>query len=102
MAAGAKWHLRFIPHALLRMVQRGISLKAVADLFRRFVEAFSASELIIVTGPYTIFGRTEPRGKLITLRADVDVVTDESGQAHAVTVLVGWAYDVETIAVGPV
>ena len=102
LTAGASWHLRFIPHALLRSVQRGVSPNAVADLFRRFVEASSASELIIAAGPYTIFGRTEPRGKLITLRADVDVVTDESGQAHAVTVLVGRADDVETIAVGPV
>lgn len=84
------------------MIQRGISQSAVTDLFRRFVEACSASQLIITTGPYTIFGRTEPRGRLITLRADVDVVTDESGEAHSVTVLVGRGDDVETIAVGPV
>ena len=62
-AAGAKWQLR-ITHALLRMVQRGISQTSVAELFRRFVEPYSASEQVIVTGPYTIFGRT--RGKLIT------------------------------------
>ena len=102
VAAGTSWRLRFIPHALLRMVQRGISPSAATDSFRRFVEACSASQLIIITGPYTIFGRTEPRGKLITLRADVDVVMDGSGQAHVVTVLVGRGDDVETIAVGPV
>jgi hypothetical protein len=32
-AAGAKWQLRIIPHALLRMVQRGISQIGVAELF---------------------------------------------------------------------
>jgi hypothetical protein len=99
-AAGAKWQLRIIPHALLRMVQRGISQTGVSELFRRFVEAYSASEQVIVTGPYTIFGRT--RGKLITLRADVDLSLDESGEAHAVTVLVGRGDESETIAVGPV
>ena len=30
LTAGASWHLRFIPHALLRSVQRGISPNAVA------------------------------------------------------------------------
>ena len=39
VAAGTSWRLRFIPHALLRMVQRGISPSAATDLFRRFVEA---------------------------------------------------------------
>jgi len=70
-ATGAEWQLRIIPHALLRMVQRGISQTSVAELFRRFVEFYSTSEQVIVTGPYTIFGRTS--GKLITLRADVDL-----------------------------
>jgi hypothetical protein len=102
MAVGASWRLRFIPHALLRMVQRGISQSAITDLFRRFVEACSVSELIIIAGPYTIFGRIEPRGKLITLRADLDLVTDESSQAHVVTVLAGRGDNLETITVGPV
>jgi len=102
VAAGVSWRLRFILHALLRMVQRGISQDAVTELFRRFVEVYSASEILITTGPYTIFGLTEPRGKLITLRADIDAVTDKSGQAHAVTVLAGRADHAETIAVGPV
>jgi hypothetical protein len=99
-AAGAKWQLRIIPHALLRMVQRGISQTGVAELFGRFVESYSTSEQVVVTGPYTIFGRTH--GKLITLRADVDLALDESGEAHAVTVLVGRGDESETIAVGPV
>ncbi len=32
VAAGASWRLRFIPHALLRTVQRGISQNAVTDI----------------------------------------------------------------------
>lgn len=48
---GSRWQLRIIPHALLRMVQRGISQTSVADLFRRFVEAYLASKQVIVTGP---------------------------------------------------
>ena len=100
VATGTKWHLRIISHALLRMVQRGISQTSVAKLFRRFVEFYSTSEQVIVTGPYTIFGRTG--GKLITLRADVDLALDDSGEAHAVTVLMGRGDENETTAVGPV
>src|SRR6266566_2715034 len=74
-ASGANWRLRIIPHALLRMVQRGITRNVVKNLFLRFVESCSAGPHIITTGPYTIFGRVQPRGKLITLRADVDVVS---------------------------
>lgn len=100
-AGGGNWRLRFISHALLRMVQRGISQSEVMDLFRRFLEACSSSEQTITTGPYTIFGRTERR-RSITVRADVDVISDEGGEAHTVTVLSGRGVNDETIAVGPV
>ena len=99
-AAGANRQLRIISHARLRMVQRDISQTSVEELFRRFVEFYSTSEQVIISGPYTILGQT--RGKLITLRADVDLALDEGGDAHAVTVLVGRGDESDTIAVGPV
>ena len=99
VAANVTWLLRFIPHALLRMVQRGIPQAVAADLFRRFVEKSSAQGQIITVGPYTISGQTGPRGKAVTLRADVDHVADTSGEAHVVTVLIGLSNDEDTITV---
>jgi len=89
IAASAKWLLLIIPHAYMRMVQRGIRQAAVVNLFKRFVEKCVAEEQVISAGPYTIFGRPTPRAKTITLRVDVDVVADTSGQAHLVTVVIG-------------
>lgn len=100
--AETSWQLRVISHAFLRMVQRGISLKMTEELFRRFIEKCQVSKQVITTGPYTIFGKTAPRGKSVTLRVDLDVVTDESGQAHVVTVFVGRSGDEEIAAIDPV
>jgi|ERR1041384_3822020 hypothetical protein len=89
IAAGAKWILRIIPHAYLRMVQRGIQQTAVVSMFKLFVEKCAAEEQVITVGPYTIFGRPMTRAKTLTLRVDVDVVADTSGQARLVTVVIG-------------
>jgi hypothetical protein len=68
MTAGdVLWRLRVIPHAHLRMVQRGFNLKAILSLFSRFVEACAARGQLIAPGPYTIFGRPTPRTALTTL-----------------------------------
>ena len=37
-SAGGRWRLRVIPHARLRMVQRGVSLPTVVGVFERFLE----------------------------------------------------------------
>jgi hypothetical protein len=96
------WRLRVIPHAHLRMVQRGMTLKAVLSLFSRFIEVCEASGQIITAGPYTIFGRPTPHDAVTTLRLDVDTVTDASGQAHVVTVFIGRSDMGERTEVGPV
>lgn len=88
-AAGSQWRLRFIPHAHLRMVQRGMKQDDLSTLFRRFVETYIASGQVITVGSYSLFGRLKPHAAAVTLRADIDVVTDESGQAHVVTVFMG-------------
>lgn len=98
---GSQWQLRIIPHAHLRMVQHGVKLEEVNTLFQRFVEYCVASAEIITSGPYTIFGRPEPRSARLTLRVDVDVVTDESGAAHVVTVFIGRSDSIDVIEVEP-
>lgn len=89
VAASAKWRLRIIPHAYLRMVQRGIKQTTVADIFKRFIEKCAADEQVVTTGPYTIFDCPAPRAMGMTLRVDVDVVSDAGGQAHIVTLFFG-------------
>src|SRR2546423_10570609 len=59
VVTGAKWQLRIISHALLRMVQRGISQTSVAKLFRRFVEFYSTGEQVIATGPHRNLDESE-------------------------------------------
>ena len=86
---GMQWQLRVIPHAHLRMVQRGITLVGIAHLFRRFVEAYATSQQTITTGPHTIIGRPRARGIAVTLRIDVDAVAESSGRAHVVTIFSG-------------
>jgi hypothetical protein len=102
LTAGVSWRLRVIPHAHLRMVQRGINLHGIESLFSRFIEICTAKGRAITTGPYTIFGRPAPRAQMTTLRIDVDMVVDMSGQAHVVTVFVGRGGAAETIEVGPI
>lgn len=86
---GLQWRLRVIPHAHLRMVQRGIKTATVVSLFSRFVEMCIAEGQPVAIGKYTIRERATPRGSGIALRVDVDVVESASGQAHVVTVFMG-------------
>jgi len=86
---GRRWLLRVIPHAHLRMVQRGIRIETVLNLFQRFVEFCAANGETIVTGPYAVYGRVTSREASLTLRFDIDVVSDDNGQAHVVTVFIG-------------
>lgn len=84
--AGMEWELRIIPHAHLRIIQRGISSVVVSALFTRFIEEYVASGQVISIGHYSIVGKATPRAVTVTVRADVDVVADEKGQAHIVTI----------------
>lgn len=86
---GARWLLRVIPHAHLRMAQRGIRTETVLNLFQRFVQFQAASGELITTGPYSVFERARPQEATVALRFDVDLVNDEGGQAHVVTVFIG-------------
>lgn len=100
--ANSQWRLRFIPHVHLRMVQRGIKQADLSTLFRRFIETYLATGQVITIGSYSIWGRPIPRTATVTLRADVDVVSDESGQAHVVTVFMGRGDTEDSTEVGPV
>lgn len=84
-----RWQLRIIPHAHLRMVQRGVRLLDISDLFRLFIEKHASSRQLIFIGHFTLVGRIKQRNILVTIRIDVDVVTDTSGKAHVVTVHMG-------------
>src|SRR5947209_4794398 len=56
IAANVQWTLRVIPHAHLRMVQRGLKQVEISALFRRFIESYAADGQVITTGPYSIWG----------------------------------------------
>ncbi|MGH9845064.1 MAG: hypothetical protein ACREEM_40630 [Blastocatellia bacterium] len=87
--SGRRWMLRVIPHAHLRIVQRGIRIETVLNLFQRFVEFCAANGEPIATRPYAVYSRVNSREATLTLRFDVDFVSDESGRAHVVTVFIG-------------
>ena len=89
VVATTRWRLRIIPHAHLRMIQRGIKLLDVAGLFRRFLETFSGGGELITVGGYVISGHPKVRAARITLRVDVDSITDELGHSHVVTLYLG-------------
>jgi hypothetical protein len=84
-----KWRLRIIRYSHLRMIQRGISRDTVVNFFKRFVEFSRDNGEIIIVGAYSILGKSDSKSKLITLRIDVDEVSEEKGAAHTVTVFVG-------------
>jgi hypothetical protein len=88
-ASGTKWLLRIIPYTHMRMIQRGIQQASITSLFQRFIEFCTRIGETITVGPYTIYGRPEPRSSPITLRADIDVAIDTGGHAHTVTVFLG-------------
>ncbi len=71
------------------MIQRGITRETVVNFFKRFVEFSRDNGEIIIVGAYSILGKPDSKSKLITLRIDVDEVSEEKGAAHVVTVFVG-------------
>lgn len=83
------WRLRIIPYTTMRMIQRGIGQEAVINLFRQFIEFCQKTDEVIIVGAYTLFGKVKTIRKAITLRIDVDKISDETGEAHTVTVFVG-------------
>jgi hypothetical protein len=87
--AGKTWNLRIIPHAHLRMIQRSIKLSDIVSFFSTFVELYEANKQSIFVGHYMLYGRIKPRNILITIRVDIDMLTDIQGYGHVVTVHAG-------------
>ncbi len=81
------WQLKVIPYTKMRMIQRGIALETVTNLFNRFIDKCVTNNDLITVGAYTIFGKFNR--KRITLRLDIDKISDEKGEAHTVTIFVG-------------
>ena len=99
LAGNMIWRMRFIPHALLRMTQRGVGSLELVSLFTRFVEFCQNSNQIIHIGAYQIVGKSQTSAKVLTLRVDVDTIEDESGTAHVVTVFYWRGDGFETIEI---
>jgi hypothetical protein len=89
VVADKNWKLRVIPHAHLRMVQRGVKLNDVSAFFCSFVELFTAEKQSIFVGHYALYGRIKRRNFFVTVRIDLDMVTDVEGIGHVVTVHIG-------------
>jgi hypothetical protein len=89
------WRLRIIPYTQMRMIQRGIKISLVVEIFRRFIEYCRANNEIITVGAYSILKKIEK--KTVTLRIDVDEINDNSGEAHTVTVFIGYGDTENTI-----
>jgi hypothetical protein len=87
------WRLKIIPYTNLRMIQRGISQETIEKFFTKFIQKVE----IISIGAYTIYGKVQDRK--ITLRLDIDYVSDIKGEGHTVTVFVGSGDTRETISV---
>jgi len=87
--SSVQWNLRIIPHAHLRIVQRGIPVPTLASLFRRFVELSNQQGVAITAGNYSVTARLAPHKRRVTVRFDVDQVTEKAGMAHVVTVVIG-------------
>src|SRR5215207_7707184 len=68
--SGGRWQLRVIPHAHLRMVQRGVGLPEVMKIFGRFVERCAGRGELIIPGPHTILSNQGSRRGPLTLRID--------------------------------
>jgi hypothetical protein len=87
------WTLKIIPYTHLRMVQRSINQQKIINLFIRFVEICATKGETIIIGAYTIFDKS------MTLRIDVDEISDEIGFAHTITVFVGKENTANTISI---
>jgi hypothetical protein len=75
------------------MIQRGIKKETIEFLFTQFLQKVE----IFTLGAYTIHGKVKDRK--ITLRIDIDNISDEEGKAHTVTVFIGSGDSSETISV---
>lgn len=87
--AGKNWKLRVIPHAHLRMVQRGVKLNDASAFLHSFANLYFVQEQSLFTGHYSIYGRIKARNLYVTIRIDVDLITNVKGEAHVVTVHLG-------------
>jgi hypothetical protein len=79
------WRARVLPHAHLRMVQRGISTHDIEDLLIRFVKTCQVRGEPIIEDYYGIIGRIE-RHRLVTLRVAVEEISERGGQVRVITV----------------
>ena len=82
----------------MRMIQRKIRQDSVIKLFERFLEFCRIHDEVITTGAYSISGRTKENKKAITLRIDIDKISDKSSEAHTGTVFVGYGNTENTIS----
>jgi hypothetical protein len=82
------WVLRIIPHARMRMVQRGVKAAEVTRLFQELVQVYQQRGAVLTIGRYEITGRVR-RGKRLTVRVDIDEIETVTGNAHVVTVYFG-------------
>ncbi len=87
--AGKNWRMRVIPHAHLRMVQRGIRLSDASAFFRSLINLYAAEDQSVVIGHYALYGPIKPRNLFVTVRIDLDMITDVKGAGHVVTVYTG-------------
>jgi hypothetical protein len=87
------WTIKIIPYTQMRMVQRSLNQQKITNLFTRFIEICEAKSETITIGAYTIFDKS------MTLRIDVDEISDEKGVAHTVTVFVGKGNTENTISI---
>lgn len=83
------WKLKIIAYTQMRMTQRGIKIGEIINLFERFLKFCETENQIISVGAYTIFGKSNISGSLITLRIDVDKAEETENEAHTVTVFIG-------------
>jgi len=79
------WRVRVLPHAHLRMVQRGISTNDIEDLIIRFVKTCQVRGEPIIEDYYGIIGRTQ-RHSLVTLRVAAEEIGEQAGQVRVITV----------------
>lgn len=83
------WQLKVIPHAHLRMVQRGVTRTNIVEMFQRFLDQSQVDGFPLLPGPYAITGHIEKKLPPITLRLDIDTVIESTGTGHVVTIIVG-------------
>ncbi len=89
------WRLKIIPYTAMRMIQRGVKLDSVVNIFRRFIEYYRSNDEAITVGKYSILDKINK--KTVTLRIDIDRITDETGDAHTVTIFFGYGNAENTI-----